>query len=63
MLMVQFSVLASNSNDDEQTPYMTQDVHKQVDMDQDLPSPGSEEEEAEVDGDEMERMNQKTPPT
>jgi nuclear pore complex protein Nup98-Nup96 len=59
--MARFSALTSDSSDDEQTPYTTQDAHKQppgsptrsVDMDQDSSSSGSEEDEdIEVDEEE-----------
>lgn len=61
--MARFSALTSDSSDDEQPPYATQDAHKQlpgsptrsVDMDQDSSSSGSEEEEdIEVDEEEDE---------
>lgn len=58
--MARFSALTSDSSDDEQEPYTSQDAHKRppgsptksVDMDQDLSSSGSEEDEdIEVDED------------
>lgn len=60
-IMTRFSALTSDSSDDEQTPYTSQDAHKQppgsptrsVDMDDDSPSSSSEEEEdIEVDEEE-----------
>ncbi|KAF8137470.1 nuclear protein 96-domain-containing protein [Boletus edulis] len=59
--MARFSALTSDSSDDEQTPYASQDAHKQppgsptrsVDMDKGLSS-SSEEEDIEVDEEESE---------
>lgn len=60
-IMARFSAITSDSSDDEQTPYTSQDAHKQppgspsrsVNMDQDPQSSGSEEDEdIEVDEEE-----------
>jgi len=66
-IMARFSALTSDSSDDEQTPYTSQDAHKQppgsptrsVDMDDD--SPSSEEEDIEVDEDEEEDESEDSP--
>ena len=67
--MARFSALTSDSSDDEQTPYKSQDVQKQVpasptksvDMDPDLFSSGSEEEvDIEVDEDDEDEESEES---